>query len=330
LVCREAGVPDEEDGGDRWSLDHLFLDQDAVPTLIEVKRSTDTRLRREVVGQMLDYAANAMVYWPVQTIKAMFEARCAREGIDPLAQLGSFLENGEDTAQFWAKVDTNLQAGRVRLVFLADVIPSELQRVVEFLNGQMRSAEVLAVEVRRFEGPPGTEFRTIVPRVVGRTAEADRRKRPGDARPAGRVEPDELLRTLDAACGAEGRSRAARIIQWAGGRGMERGGTGLQITFRTPDATGETHRLLSLRYENLTAPPEGRLLVRMEWIQRTEAFAGDSRRKELIDRLKAACAGKVGRADGPNPYVRLDQIDASQLEAILAALDWAADLIGSA
>ena len=28
------------------------------PTLVEVKRSSDTRIRREVVGQMLDYAAN--------------------------------------------------------------------------------------------------------------------------------------------------------------------------------------------------------------------------------------------------------------------------------
>src|SRR5438477_5155334 len=41
LVAREMGVPGEQDGGDRWSLDHLFLDQDAVPTLIEVKRKRD-------------------------------------------------------------------------------------------------------------------------------------------------------------------------------------------------------------------------------------------------------------------------------------------------
>ena len=66
LVTREMGVPGEEDGANRWSLDHLFLDQDAVPTLVEVKRSTDTRIRREVVGQMLDYAANAVAYWPVE------------------------------------------------------------------------------------------------------------------------------------------------------------------------------------------------------------------------------------------------------------------------
>ncbi len=66
LIKREAGVPAHEGGGGRWSLDHLFVDQDAVPTLVEVKRSDDTRIRREVVGQMLDYAANGIVYWPLR------------------------------------------------------------------------------------------------------------------------------------------------------------------------------------------------------------------------------------------------------------------------
>lgn len=58
LISKEAAIPSEEGGGGRWSLDHLFVDQDAVPCLVEVKRSSDIRIRREVVGQMLDYAAN--------------------------------------------------------------------------------------------------------------------------------------------------------------------------------------------------------------------------------------------------------------------------------
>src|SRR4051794_26740790 len=55
LVSREVPLASEEGGTGRWSVDHVFLDQDAVPTLVEVKRSTDTRIRREVVGQVLDY-----------------------------------------------------------------------------------------------------------------------------------------------------------------------------------------------------------------------------------------------------------------------------------
>ena len=60
LIKREMDLESEDDAGGRWSVDHVFVDQDAVPTLVEVKRSSDTRIRREVVGQMLDYAANAV------------------------------------------------------------------------------------------------------------------------------------------------------------------------------------------------------------------------------------------------------------------------------
>ena len=49
----------------RWTI--CFLDQDGIPTLVEVKRASDTRIRREVVGQMFDYAANALLHWPLET-----------------------------------------------------------------------------------------------------------------------------------------------------------------------------------------------------------------------------------------------------------------------
>src|SRR2546429_134359 len=101
LVGREATLPADEDGGGRWSVDHLFLDQDAVPTLVEVKRSSDTRIRREVVGQMLDYAANSVVYWPIETLRGVFERRCEREGIEPDAELAAVLEEGGDGEAYW-------------------------------------------------------------------------------------------------------------------------------------------------------------------------------------------------------------------------------------
>jgi hypothetical protein len=41
LIERESAVPDAEEGMGRWSVDHVFLDQDGVPTLVEVKRSSD-------------------------------------------------------------------------------------------------------------------------------------------------------------------------------------------------------------------------------------------------------------------------------------------------
>jgi hypothetical protein len=180
LIKREKSIPAEDGGGGRWSVDHLFIDQDGVPTLVEVKRQTDTRLRREVVGQMLDYAANAVVYWPIADLRAEFEARCEAEGADADEKIRSHLGADIDPGAIWERVKTNLQAGRVRMLFVADHIPPELRRIVEFLNQQMDPAEMLALELRQFVGEG---LRTIVPMLYGQTEEARRKKATGTRRP---------------------------------------------------------------------------------------------------------------------------------------------------
>lgn len=131
LVSREFGVPGEEDGANRWSLDHLFIDQDGVPTLVEVKRSTDTRIRREVVGQLLDYAANAVSYWSVEEIRSRFEAQCEADGTSAEDRLAEFLDPEAEIDSFWERVKTNLQAGRIRMVFVADIHPQIIRILSE-------------------------------------------------------------------------------------------------------------------------------------------------------------------------------------------------------
>ena len=176
LICREAGLPGEEGGGSRWAIDHLFLDQDGIPTIVEVKRSSDTRIRREVVGQMMDYASNAVVYWPIEKISSMFEKTCSANNNDPDEKLAEFIGPDQESEIFWQTVKTNIQAGKIRMVFVADEIPAELQRIVEFLNEQMDPAEVLAVEIKQFIG---YQLRTLVPRVIGNTSEAKKKKSTG-------------------------------------------------------------------------------------------------------------------------------------------------------
>jgi hypothetical protein len=174
LVCREAAVADQY-GASRWSLDHLFVDQDAIPTLVEVKRSSDTRIRREVVGQMLDYAANGTRYWGDGTLPQLFEHTCADAGRDPAAILAEVAGPDADAQDFWDRAERNLRGGGVRLVFVADVIPDELATVIEFLNSKMHDVEVYGVEVRRYGG--GGTAECFVPRLIGATAAARAEKR---------------------------------------------------------------------------------------------------------------------------------------------------------
>lgn len=172
LVRPELSIGHEQETV-RWSLDHLFLDQEGVPTLVEVKRQTDSRLRREVVGQMLDYAANFQSFWDADKIASTFEAACHQVGTESEDVLAEFLGSDLTSERFWTSVESNIRAGKLRLMFVADHIPSELRRIVEFLNKQMNPAEVLALELRQFSGQG---LRTIVPVVFGQTREAIGRK----------------------------------------------------------------------------------------------------------------------------------------------------------
>ena len=83
LVTREKGIAESVDSGSRWALDHLLVDQDAVPTLVEVKRGRNPEIRRAVVGQMLEYAAHAAQSWNATDLRRAFEESTSARGLDP-------------------------------------------------------------------------------------------------------------------------------------------------------------------------------------------------------------------------------------------------------
>ena len=48
LITREKGISESLHAGARWAVDHLIVDQDAVPTLVEVKRGRNPEIRRTI------------------------------------------------------------------------------------------------------------------------------------------------------------------------------------------------------------------------------------------------------------------------------------------
>ena len=124
LIAREFQIPDEKYSGGRWAVDHLFLDQDGIPTLVEVKRSSDSRIRREVIGQMMEYAANAVVYWTVEQIQSIFEAKCESESLTPEIELKQRLQLEIDYDVYWQKVKSNFQIGKIS-IYPADMVLKE-------------------------------------------------------------------------------------------------------------------------------------------------------------------------------------------------------------
>ena len=203
LIKREKGIAAACGGGATWSVDHLIVDQDAVPTLVEVKRGSNPEVRRAIVGQMLEYAAHAAETWTVGELREAFERGAREVGRDPGDDLAELLgTDGEPDADgFWEDVSKNLAARRLRLLFVADAIPDPLARVATFLNAQMPGIEVLAVEVKRFRG---ASAQTVVPRVIGRTAAL-----PGRSRSGQRLTRDSFL---DGFADEEVRGVAERLL----------------------------------------------------------------------------------------------------------------------
>ena len=234
LVTREKGISETAGEAARWSVDHLLIDQDAVPTLVEVKRGSNPEIRRTIVGQMLEYAAHAQQTWTAAEIRLAFEQSAEARESNPAVELAKLLGSDEDEDvvedAFWQRVETNLRASRLRLLFVADEIPDPLERVAGFLNSQMPGIEVLAVEIKQYRKG---ETQTLVPRVLGRLAktESSGRSVRGTRQ---KVDRETFLAEL-----AEERQReaVARLLDTAQGQGaiLGWGAVGLSIRVKNSE-----------------------------------------------------------------------------------------------
>jgi len=323
LLAREAPVGDAQSDS-RWSVDHLFVDQDAIPTIVEVKRSDDTRIRREVVSQMLEYAANATAYWRLDDLRARFGTAARSTGQDPDDILADLLQDdrtGPD--QFWQSLRTNLAASKVRLVFVSDEIPPELRRLVEFLNEQLTSAEVLAIEVKQYVDAKG-HHQTLVPRLIGQTERANQAK--GRA-PSRRWDRDTLRRELQERHGAAAADTAREILDWAAQLGLRvEYGRGARDGSLMPgsDEGAACYPFALYTY--------GRIEIQFQSLRRRSPFDDLERRKELQAKLNAIPG--VGIPDdrlGIRPSFALEVLQPqAALDAFLKTMRWVIDEVRSA
>ena len=270
LISRETAISDGAIQS-RWSLDHLFVTREAVPVFVELKRATDTRIRREVVGQLIDYAANGSAHWGAGSIADTFARSNPGEAGDML--LAQFLGD-RDPDEFWEQVDSNLRSGRIKMVFVADVIPKELAIVIEFLNGQMR-ADVRAIELRWFAGDG--DVTTLVPRVIGESVQAAVAKKSG-WQP--RVSVDEWLEDRILPLGMEAMEGARIACEIA-----ERAGAELFVPTTRGSIVGAWRTDDGKWAYPFGIYPSARIVLRLGYLKHRPAFTSDIDRQKLYDRL---------------------------------------------
>lgn len=278
LLKREQGVPDADGAGNRWSIDHLFVDARGIPVLVEVKRASDSRTRREVVAQMLDYAANGVAYWPITTLVASFEEDSRDQGEDPDIKLARFIGDDRTPEDFWKQVEANLRSGRIRMVFVADSVPKELRRIVEFLNEQMTPAEVLAVEVRNYISSTGE--RTLVPSLIGVTERAQANKAATKQQISLSIE--EWIAQFNELYGPDAALGISRIIEHLKSRGIGFvvSKTGDSIIAKLETEDGRT------AWPFLVRRSTGNFETSLQYLANRPAYASDEARQTLLDQIK--------------------------------------------
>jgi hypothetical protein len=285
LVKREMPVPDPSTGSDRWSIDFLFVDQDAIPTFVECKRCTDTRARREIVGQMLEYAANGHHYW-TRELLTRFAERTATERHGALETTLHSLRPSDDLSvdDFFERVQENLRQGQLRVIFFLEQSPFELRSVVDFLNKQMERSEVLVVEARQYQAEGR---RVVAPTVFGYTEQARLVKRLVSVAGGGRRRWDRDRFFADAAARLPDSDVAAitRVYTAATAAGCELSwGTGEKSgSFSVKDSTLCQRSFITV-YSN------GELSLNFKWLNEND------REKTIRDRFIQLAIERLGLA----------------------------------
>jgi len=204
-IAREVPVSDES--GSTFYIDLVCLDSDGIVNIIEVKRCSDTRIRREVVGQIMDYSSQLCYTGDEKELRVAYESNTPPEGE---IEENTAPTEGMEYEEYWETVKTNLQAGKVRMIIASDGIPSNMKRIIEFLNSQMDTAELIGVDLHKF----GLEdFEVLTTSVIGKTEES-RAKKERRTPPKRKWDRISFLNDIETKSGPQARSISEKLIQW--------------------------------------------------------------------------------------------------------------------
>jgi hypothetical protein len=135
--------------------DVVVLDGSGSLMITECKLAQNPQVRREVVGQVIDYVSRI---WrmPVADFEQRWVQRTGRSPFDAFGDGGTAVRQG---------LAASLESGRFTVVLAVDGINDDLRRMVEYLNTiTVPDVQVLAFEVARVRHD---DIEILLPRVFG-------------------------------------------------------------------------------------------------------------------------------------------------------------------
>lgn len=158
-ICRELATS-------AGYIDNLLLTPSGLPVLVECKLWRNPQARREVVGQIIDYAKE-LARWTSSDLQREVSKSTGRAGnvlIDILGEAGFKV----DEIELNDALTANLRRGRVLLLIVGDGIREGVEAISEYLQGHAGLHFTLGlVELPIFALADGK--RMMLPRVLART-----------------------------------------------------------------------------------------------------------------------------------------------------------------
>jgi hypothetical protein len=311
-------------------VDNLFVSPAGELTVVEAKLWRNPEARREVIGQILDYAA-ALASMSYEELDAAVQASDSGPSIWSRVARSRHTPSLEHEGAFIDTISRNLRAGRFLLLVVGDGIRSDLHSIAGLLGRHPTLGFHLELVEMRVHAVPDTSDLLVVPSLIGRTEEVTRAvveiHNPDRAEvtvavevPAEQPAPRPKLQSLE-----EFHARAAELV------GTPRASALLDIANWWRDQRGEQVRLhrssLSLYGRRgsggvsvLTIYTDGEAVGSVAPMARTHGLC------EVDDALAHfQAAGFSGSPDYPT--LDFDPTVADQRLRVIELLNWAADVV---
>lgn len=163
-VCRELMTP-------AGPIDNLLVTPSGLPILIECKLWRNPEGRREVVGQIIDYAKE-LSRWTCADLQREVSRRLGRPG-NAMLDLVRAVDPSVDEMSFNDALSLNLRRGRFLLLIVGDGIREGVEAIAEYLQRHAGLHFSMGlVEMPIFALPNGGLL--VTPRVLARTASITR------------------------------------------------------------------------------------------------------------------------------------------------------------
>lgn len=161
-IGREVPVPS-------GAIDLLFLDTSGRLTIVETKLVKNPEIRREVIGQIIEYAS-FVCQWGSDQIERQANDYLRLKGRGETDLYQALAAQGRDSGvsldhdAFRPKLEENLHRGNVRLVIAVDELVEPLRATVSFLNS-FSTFDLLVLQLREFN--LDSARRVFIPSLFG-------------------------------------------------------------------------------------------------------------------------------------------------------------------